>query len=1034
MALVELSEHEKQQYLLITPKYCPPRTGSNFQLIHPIQYFPDILASIRTAPLVAVDFETRGGDYSEDIQAIGIGFSWDEGSCYFDMQDLSAGEHREIAHLLQEHPGLIAHNVYFDGGVAKKYLGVSPKWKYCTYSLYSMLANEGYAGRGWGLKTAQVELLQWPNSNETELDEWLVVNGYYIGNRRVETAADYLIREYQQGKIRPDKGEMWRAPVPVLGKYCILDAESTYLLFTELMEPLLQKFPELDAFVQDHWMGLIDTLVDQRIHGILMDRPGLVERKNTLIAEITQLDREFDANPEIRPHILEIEREMLETKGPTRPEQFKKDGGISKNFLKWEARMALIQNRQDPEFRFNMQSAPQLRKLLYDRLGYERKIFSEKGEPSVSGKALQSMGGIGTILTQRGYLVKELGYIEKYLELTENRPTIHPSFRTPGTTTGRLSSKEPNLQQVPKSKAVMSLFVARPGKVWVDLDFCLHPDTEYLTLRGWVKIKNLLDTDFVWSVNPDTLVGQWEIPSRIIRRHYEGPMYLVGNRRGKLAVTENHRMFWTNQSTRGRPYKHTTNYAQQGIPNNYLSTVQTSSMTFTGGYVPTDHELAMICLLQADSYKTRTKGYTIQVSLPRKRSRVRELLGPDKRSQVYPPHNTQILEVETWANVRYESSLLEDKSLDLSNLCSSVADKLVQELLFWDGSLGRSGEVIYGSTDIKTIESIQTYLVRCGYECKLKGRQPKYPGSKYFYTLTIRKSKGIRLRKGIDDVHTYNYTGEVGCVTVSTGYIQVRYHGQTFITGNCALEPVVTTEYSEDPNLKLIYDTGRPDNDIYLFVLAKSNTPLGAKILATGYNPDNPTKESIARAKKECKHERSIGKTLWLSYQYGAGTNKMHRTLEEQEVFLDWSLVDAIRKGFDTTFAKLKDFARALHYERRRNKGYILNGMGRPMAVPDEFEKDILNRFIQSTGHDVLTTYITLLKRNLDSAGIKWDPIIIDFHDATTVEVDEKDGSRTVEIFNRSMQDLNELLRGTIQLKGVPVIGRNLAEVKEPEE
>jgi len=492
MALVELSEHERQEYLLLEPVYSPPRTGSNFNLIHPTQYFPEILASIRQSRIVAVDFETRGGDYSQsDMEAVGIGFAWDEGSCYFATNDLTREEQEDIIHLLNTHKGLIAHNVYFDGGVAKQCIGANPEWLYCTYSLYSYLANEGYAGRSWGLKTAQVELLLWESSNETELDDWLVTNGHYIGVRRLDTSVEYLRSEFKSGGLRPDKGEMWRAPVDILGKYCCLDAESTYLLYVNVLQPVLSKFPGLGTFMRDHWMGLIDTLVDQKIHGIVMDRPGLVARKNTLLAEIAQLDHQFDTDATIRPHILAIEAELLKDKGPQMPEKFKKDGGISKNFLKWEARMDLIQRRQDPAFRFNLQSGPQLRKLLYDKMGYEKKIFSEKGEPSIAVKALQSMGGIGHILTQRNWLVKELGFIEKYLELTENRPTIHPSFRTPGTTTGRLSSKEPNLQQVPKTKAMMQLFQARPGKVWVDLDFsALEPvvATEYSQDENMMQI------------------------------------------------------------------------------------------------------------------------------------------------------------------------------------------------------------------------------------------------------------------------------------------------------------------------------------------------------------------------------------------------------------------------------------------------------------------------------------------------------------------------------------------------------------------
>jgi hypothetical protein len=48
--------------------------------------------------------------------------------------------------------------------------------------------------------------------------------------------------------------------------------------------------------------------------------------------------------------------------------------------------------------------------------------------------------------------------------------------------------------------------------------------------------------------------------------------------------------------------------------------------------------------------------------------------------------------------------------------------------------------------------------------------------------------------------------------------------------------------------------------------------------------------------------------------------------------------------------------------------------------------------------------------------------------------VPEEHGERTLQIFNEAMAELNSKLRGTIKLKGVPVIGRTLADCKEPEE
>ena len=141
--------------------------------------------------------------------------------------------------------------------------------------------------------------------------------------------------------------------------------------------------------------------------------------------------------------------------------------------------------------------------------------------------------------------------------------------------------------------------------------------------------------------------------------------------------------------------------------------------------------------------------------------------------------------------------------------------------------------------------------------------------------------------------------------------------------------------------------------------------------------------------------------------------------------------VEAIHRGYWELFAVVKDFGRSLLFEWKRNKGYILNGIGRPMAVTEKYNRDLLNRFVQSTGHDIFVKYIRILCDELTRAGIPYVPIIIDFHDASTVEVPDAYEKQAVEVFARSMDLLNAELNGRIKLKGVPMSGKNLAIVKE---
>lgn len=167
---------------------------------------------------------------------------------------------------------------------------------------------------------------------------------------------------------------------------------------------------------------------------------------------------------------------------------------------------------------------------------------------------------------------------------------------------------------------------------------------------------------------------------------------------------------------------------------------------------------------------------------------------------------------------------------------------------------------------------------------------------------------------------------------------------------------------------------------------------------------------------------------------YGAGVGKLAATLELSGIYLTYEEVQTIHQTYWDVFSGVKDYSNKLYTEWRQRGGYIINGLGRPIAVAKDMTKDILNRCIQSTGHDILTTYLVILCNMLDNNNIDWKPIILDFHDASTVEVPEADGPRVMEIFLEALAELNRRLGGSIPLRGVPVMGYSLADVKEPEE
>jgi uracil-DNA glycosylase family 4 len=76
------------------------------------------------------------------------------------------------------------------------------------------------------------------------------------------------------------------------------------------------------------------------------------------------------------------------------------------------------------------------------------------------------------ILRARGYTKMLSTYVTGLQEKVTEAGTIHPSFLLHGTTTGRLSSRNPNAQNIPRAKELKRQFIpSQPNRVFVQCDY-----------------------------------------------------------------------------------------------------------------------------------------------------------------------------------------------------------------------------------------------------------------------------------------------------------------------------------------------------------------------------------------------------------------------------------------------------------------------------------------------------------------------------------------------------------------------------------
>ncbi|NLE69964.1 MAG: DNA polymerase I, partial [Clostridiales bacterium] len=127
---------------------------------------------------------------------------------------------------------------------------------------------------------------------------------------------------------------------------------------------------------------------------------------------------------------------------------------------------------------FNLNSPQQLGKVLFETLGLPTQRKTKSGY-STDAEALEAIAplhpSIEKILLYRQVSKLNSTYIEALLRLMDGEGRIHSTFDQVGTATGRISSNDPNLQNIPVRTAmgreIRRAFVAKPGHVLIDADY-----------------------------------------------------------------------------------------------------------------------------------------------------------------------------------------------------------------------------------------------------------------------------------------------------------------------------------------------------------------------------------------------------------------------------------------------------------------------------------------------------------------------------------------------------------------------------------
>jgi DNA polymerase-1 len=216
-------------------------------------------------------------------------------------------------------------------------------------------------------------------------------------------------------------------PVAVAAAYCGADAE-TVLALHEAMAPIVRDHA-LEGLLHEIEMPLVEVLVDMEWEGIAIDRELFARLSVDLAGDLNQLERQ----------IAQLSGSDL-----------------------------------------NLNSPRQLAALLYEKLQLPILKRTKTG-PSTDAEVLDQLAAMGHEVPGRILEYRELQKLKStYVDVLPtrvNRTTgrIHTSFNQTGAATGRLSSSEPNLQNIPvrtpRGEAIRRGFVPREGCRFVVADY-----------------------------------------------------------------------------------------------------------------------------------------------------------------------------------------------------------------------------------------------------------------------------------------------------------------------------------------------------------------------------------------------------------------------------------------------------------------------------------------------------------------------------------------------------------------------------------
>lgn len=447
----------------------PPPTdnwNATYVLVDTPEAWEDFFAKLKARKRFAIDLETTGLDPLQ-AEIVGYAFSWQATEGYYvPVKSPAADKHLPYQETLQK-----LKPIFEDPAIQK----VNQNIKYDVLVLQA----HGIAFRGIAGDSMIAHYLLEPGGRAHNLDD---LTQTYFGHTNISITE--LI-----GKGKSQK-TMDMVPTAKVCAYAAEDADAAWRL-CERLEAEVEK-EGLKKLYDDLEIALIEVLAEMEFNGIRLDVPFLKKLSGEME---TQLER--------------IEKQIHEA----------------------------------AERKFNIASPKQMREVLFDQLGLPiQRRTGQTNEPSTDQDTLEKLARldpakypqaqVAVAIVEHRQVSKLKGTYVDALPLIVNPKTgrLHTSFNQTVAETGRLSSSDPNLQNIPiktpQGQQIRRAFLPREGWTLLSADYS---QVELRLLAHFCKDETLRAA----------FANDQDIHASVAAEIYKVPLQEVSSEQRRMAKTVN---------------------------------------------------------------------------------------------------------------------------------------------------------------------------------------------------------------------------------------------------------------------------------------------------------------------------------------------------------------------------------------------------------------------------------------------------------------------------------------------------------------